>query len=259
MLSLVVYPFSRRLFRAFNCGLAGWWWGCSVVASEKINGIRRFRTGDELPPKENAVVIANHESMPDVVVVLSVSREAGCLSRMKWFAKNALRYVPALGWGLGFLDTLFLKRHWEQDKTSIEKTFGKFIHERIPVWLTFFPEGTRITPAKSEGSKQYAVKHGLQPLDCVLIPRTKGFIASVRALETTIHAVYDITIAYPSGIPSLWQWMAGWPCGYHVHVRRFPVETLSSDDVSLAQWLLKRYEEKEVLLNYFFDHGHFPK
>ncbi len=258
MLSLVVYPFSRKLFRFLNGSIAGLWWSSCVVGGDKLYGIRRTRNGDPLPYQENAVVFANHESMPDIVVLLSVGLEVGSTGRMKWFAKDTLKYVPGLGWGLSFLDTLFLKRHWEQDKGAIEKTFGKFIREDIPVWLTLFPEGTRITPSKSAASRAYAEKAKLKPLDCVLIPRTKGFIASVRALTPVIDAIYDVTIVYPQGIPSLWQWMAGWARAYHVHVRRFPVDSLPADDEALAKWLLKKYEEKDELLNYFHDHGKFP-
>ncbi len=259
IISLLVYPFSRTLFRSINCGMAARWWGGCVRASERLNGIKRVRAGDDSPRQENALVIANHESMPDTVALLSVGLEAGCLNRMKWFAKDTLRYIPGLGWGLTFLDTLFLKRHWEQDRIHIEKTFGKFIREKIPVWLCFFPEGTRLTLEKFEQSRAYAVKAGLKLPNAVLIPRTKGFIAAARALAPTISAVYDVTIAYPDGIPSLWQWMAAWPNSYHVYVRRFAVQELPADDEGLARWLIKRYEEKDALLTYFYDHGEFPK
>ena len=55
----------------------------------------------------------------------------------------------------------------------------------------------------------------------MLIPRTKGFVASVEGLGDHLNAVYDFTIGYVDGVPSLWQYITGRVKQIHIHVRRF--------------------------------------
>ena len=76
-------------------------------------------SGDELPQTENAVVIANHQSMTDVQALFLLARKAGRLGDLKWFVKNSLKYVPGIGWGMVFLDCLFVKRDWTADRRRI--------------------------------------------------------------------------------------------------------------------------------------------
>ena len=129
----------------------------------------------------------------------------------------------------------------------------------VPVHLVSFVEGTRLTLPKLEAAKEYARSRGLREPLHTLVPRTKGFVASVEGLRSHIAAVYDITIGYEDGVPSLWQYIKGLVSRIHVHVRRFPVAELpvSSDD--LKQWLLDRWHEKDELLEHFYQNGAFPE
>lgn len=258
LLSLLLRPFSKRAFRWVNCRLAGMWWSMSVLMGRTFYGIRGIYSGDEVPMGENAVVFANHQQMPDIFVLLDFAMKKRRVGNLKWIVKYALKYVPGLGWGLQFLDSLFLRRDWSSDHTQIEEAFSKFQNEKIPMWLVSFPEGTRISEEKLERSQQYSRKQHDFPLENVLIPRTKGFVASVTALKGHIEAVYDVTIVYPSGIPSLWEWMAGWTAEYHVHVKRFPVKSMPEGEVLLSTWLIERFREKDLLIKHFYKTGNFP-
>ena len=88
-----------------------------------------------------------------------------------------------------------------------------------------------------------------------LVPRSKGFIAALRGLEAQVDAVYDVTLAYPGGTPSLWQWVTG--AGRHalVHVLRTPIETLPASDDDRRAWLLQRFAEKDSRIGVFVDTG----
>lgn len=51
------------------------------------------------------------------------------LGDMKWMVKDIIKYVPGVGWGMLFLDCIFVKRDWTTDKESIRKTFDARWHE----------------------------------------------------------------------------------------------------------------------------------
>jgi 1-acyl-sn-glycerol-3-phosphate acyltransferase len=259
MLSLTLIPFSRKAFRRFNRWCADTWWGWCVIGGERINRTRIVITGEEVPPRENAIVVVNHQQMPDITTVMAFARSKGRLGDLKFFVKKALQIVPGLGWGMSFLDCLFVRRDWAADRSMITKTFRRIVNENVPLWLVSFVEGTRITPAKLARSQEFAKQRGIEIMHHVLTPRTKGFSASVVGLGDHIAAVYDLTIGYVEGVPTLWQYIKGHVRRIHLHVRRFPVEELPRLEHELNEWLLARFAEKDRLLAYYYQHGAFPE
>jgi 1-acyl-sn-glycerol-3-phosphate acyltransferase len=253
--SLALLPISRRGFRRFNRFAADLWWGWSVTAAKKLYGTRIDVTGDDVPPLESAIVIANHQQMADINFLMFLARSKSRLGDLKWFVKKPLKYVPGIGWGMVFLDCIFVERNWAADRSSIERTFERLVRDRIPVWLVTFPEGTRVTPDKLEGARAYAVKRGLTPPRHVLVPRTKGFAATVHGLRGHVDAVYDVTIGYDDGVPTLWQFTKGFVTVAHLDVRRYPIDELPDNDEELSAWLLQRFEEKDQRLDDFYRSG----
>jgi len=256
--SLAVKPVSRGTFRRLNREAADTWWGWCVGIAETVHGATIVVTGDEVPPRENDIVVANHQQMPDITLLMQFARSKGRLGDLKWFVKKVVKYVPGVGWGMVFLDCLFVERRWTDDQDRIARTFHQIVTERIPLWLITFVEGTRITPTKVESAQAYARKRGLPTTDHVLVPRTKGFVASVQGLRSHIDAVYDVTIGYEKGVPSLWQYIKGQVPQAHLHVRRYPVDELPDAPEQLADWLFERFQEKDGLLAHYYEHGAFP-
>ncbi|MEE4270483.1 MAG: lysophospholipid acyltransferase family protein [Thermoanaerobaculales bacterium] len=256
--SLVIKPFWPRGFRRFNRWCATTWWGGCVVFSERFNGQRIIVTGEDLPTDENVLVLSNHQQMPDITTIMSLARSKGRLGDLKFFVKHALKWVPGVGWGMQFLNCPFLKRNWSADRNKINATFATLVNERIPMWLVSFVEGTRATEAKIRAGAEWARSRRLEPTRHVLLPRTKGFVASVEGLSEHIHAVYDVTIGYVDGVPSLWQHITGRVKEIHVHVRRFPVDELPKLEEELKQWLMDRFYEKDELLEGYYSTGAFP-
>jgi len=256
--SLVIKPFSQSAFRRANRWMANLLWGCCALGAEKVYRIRFVLSGDDVPERENAVVVLNHQEMADITVIFTVARAKKRLGDLKWFVKDVLKYVPGVGWGMLFLDCLFIKRNWTDDREYIHRVFGNILKYRVPVWIMIFAEGTRIRPAKVERSRRYAEEKGFRPLEHVLFPRTKGFVATVQALEGHLQAVYDITIGYVDGVPTLWQWIKGYVREVHVHVRRTPFGEMPRGEAALSDWLLQRYQEKDALLDAYYRDGVFP-
>jgi 1-acyl-sn-glycerol-3-phosphate acyltransferase len=256
--SLLLLPFSRRAFRRFNRWCANTWWGACVVASQWLNRTRIVVTGEDVPERENALLLCNHQNMPDILALMMLARTKKRLGDLKFFVKHDLKWVPGVGWGMQFIGCPFVRRDWTADRERIRRTFDTLVRERIPVWLVSFAEGTRSTPEKLLANAEWAVEHGLEPTRHVLIPRTKGFVATIEGLGDHLDAVYDVTIGYEGGVPTLWQYITGCVKRIHVHVRRIPIETLPRVEEELRSWLLARYREKDALLEHFYTTGSFP-
>jgi 1-acyl-sn-glycerol-3-phosphate acyltransferase len=248
MASVVFYPFSKRLFRAINRWCARSIWGWWVLMAERQNRIQIRFTGDPIPRRENALLVPNHQSMADVMVLLCCAWRCRRLGDVKFFVKDVVKWFPGFGWGMKFLDCVFVKRDWAKDKGSIEKLFAKYKREDIPIFLVSFLEGTRRTDRKHADAKRFAEERGLYCPEHTLIPRTKGFVATMIGLRDHLDSVYDLTIGYPDGVPSLVNCFEAKVKHIEVHVRRFPVDTLPTDEDELESWVFERFREKDRLL-----------
>ena len=226
-----------------------------VVVARTLYGTRVRIEGDDVPAGENAIVLCNHQSMSDIVVLFELAYRKGRLGDLKWYVKDVLKWVPGIGWGMVFLDCIFVKRDWTRDKDHIRRIFSRIVRDRVSVWVTSFAEGTRLTPAKAGRNRAYAEKMGLPVFRHVMLPRTKGFVATLEGLEGHLDAVYDVTIGYAHAIPTLTDWTKGYVPEVHLHVRRFPLSELPGDEQGRADWLVERYVAKDELLDGFYLKG----
>ena len=258
MLSIVLLPFSRRAFRRTNSAIAGSWWGACVIFARHLQGIHVHVTGDEIPRNENAILVVNHQSMADIPVLLDYAFRHRRLGNLKWYVKDVLKWVPGIGWGMLFLDCLFIKRNWAADKAGIERVFKGLRTGRVPAWIVSFAEGTRFTPAKHARSQEYARAHGKPLLRHVLLPRTKGVVATLEGLGDHLHAVYDITIGYHGDVPSLPQYFLGQTTDVCLHISRTTVADLPATNEERTAWLFERYKHKDELLEQHRTTGHMP-
>jgi len=256
--SLLLLPFSRHLVRIINRFFASIWWSLCVICTEKICGINIVFSGDTLPKNEQAILIVNHQKMADIIILLSLAYRNKRIGDLKWFVKNPLKYVPGIGWGMLFLDCIFLKREWAKDQKSVFSTFEKFRKNKIPFWLVSFLEGTRATPEKIVQSQIYAQKNKLPILQNVLIPRTKGFTATIQGLERVAEAIYDITIGFENKAPSLFAFFLKKEVNtVHVYCNRSPIQNLPKENKQIGEWVINRFVEKDKLLQNFKQKGNF--
>lgn len=258
VLGLLIYPISVSTYRKYQRGIAFTIWGWWGFAAQRICGLRVKVSGDVLTEKENAIVICNHQGMSDIIVILCHAFNLGTVTRSTWMAKDVLRYVPGLGWGLAFLDTVFLKRNWAKDEAGIKATFSKIIENKLPIWMISFPEGTRISEDKMIRSREFARQRNQKPMEHVLMPRAMGFLASVAGLRGHISAIYSLTIGYPGRVPSLIEIIRGDIDEVGLHVRRIPIAEIPTDKAQAAQWLTDEFRIKDQLLDTFVRTGVFP-
>ena len=248
--SILSIPVSKKFFRRINTFLAGSWWSSAEWVMRK-SGIDVVISGDTLFPKENIILISNHQGMSDIPVLFKLAKEMKQIDHMKWFIKDVIKYVPGIGWGMLFLDGLFLKRNWDKDKQKIEGTFKKFFKDNIPIWLILFPEGTRFRPEKLKLMERIAKSKKLPPPSHVLLPRAKGFTASVQGLRGHCKAVLDATIIYEDSAPTLKDLVLGKVSKVHLHVKRFEIDDLTDDKEELNQWITQRFYIKDEMIKKF--------
>jgi 1-acyl-sn-glycerol-3-phosphate acyltransferase len=212
------------------------------------SGIDVALSGDSIPEGENIILISNHQGISDIPVLFKLAKMGKQIGHMKWFIKDVVKYVPGVGWGMLFVDGLFVKRNWFKDKQKIESTFKKFFDHNIPIWLMIFPEGTRFKADKLKLMARIAKSKKLPPLTHVLLPRSKGFVASVQGLRGHCQAIYDVTIIYEEESPSIADLILGKVTKVHVHVKRFEISQLSDDKNDLNNWITERFYIKNEMI-----------
>lgn len=97
------------------------------------NGAKITVSGDALPYGETAIVISNHVEWSDFYMIQELAVRAGMLSRCRWFAKQQLKWVPFLGWGLWAMGMPLVTRKWMHDKKEIDRVFKGVIKYHWPM------------------------------------------------------------------------------------------------------------------------------
>lgn len=108
------------------------WLGVQVIFTT-LNRARITTSGDALPRHESALIIANHVSWTDFYLIQHLAIRAGMLGRCRWFAKQQLKWVPFLGWGLWAMGMPLLSRRWDKDQEELDRVFRGFKQFKWPI------------------------------------------------------------------------------------------------------------------------------
>jgi 1-acyl-sn-glycerol-3-phosphate acyltransferase len=110
------------------------WWSDAIIGLNPYWKVK-VRGLENADPKRTYVIVANHQSLADIVVLYQTRLQ------FKWVAKEDLFSIPFLGWCLGLCKHIRLKR---KDHGSIRDVYREAIHYlRSGMSVLFFPEGTR--------------------------------------------------------------------------------------------------------------------
>jgi len=169
-----------------------------------------------------------------------------------------LIWVPVLGVAWWALDMAFLRRYSRQELIRNPSLRGKDLEnaaraceklKHIPVSMMTFPEGTRFTRAKRDAQNS--------PYRHLLRPRYGGIGQVLYSFDQALDCLIDVTIIYPEGTPTVWQYMSGQVRKISVRIVLRPIEDrlrgsdFRGDGVAkghLKSWLNGIWEEKERLL-----------
>ncbi|XP_020488418.1 1-acyl-sn-glycerol-3-phosphate acyltransferase delta [Labrus bergylta] len=208
---------------------------------------------------ENAIVVLNHSFEIDFLCGWTFCERFGVLGSSKVLAKEQLSYVPIIGWMWYFLEIVFCKRKWEEDRRTVAKSLQKLRDYPVNYWFLLFCEGTRFTQKKHEISMQVAESKGLPKLKHHLLPRTKGFWITVQNLRGTAAAVYDSNLNFrDKAAPTLLDILNGKKFHADLYVRRIPLESIPEDEAECGAWLQRLYQEKDTFQEHYAKTGRFP-
>ena len=208
--------------------------------------------------KGRYLVCCNHQSGVDILALQH------CLNRRapfgRYLLKHQLIWVPVLGVAWWALDMAFLRRYSKQELLKNPSLRGKDLEnaakaceklKHIPVSMMTFPEGTRFSESKRVGQKS--------PYKHLLRPRYGGIGQVLYSFDDALDCMIDVTITYPHGTPSVWQYVSGQVKNISVHIELRPISDklrghdFRQDSIAkghLKSWLEGIWEEKDRLISH---------
>ena len=244
----------RRACNPLLTGLAESWIG---VNSAMMGAFTRTRFQADMPATlerdGHYLVLANHQSWVDILVLQKVFNRR--IPLLRFFLKRSLFWVPVLGLAWWALDFPFMGRYsrkqiarnpelGRRDMEATRRACARF--RDIPVAVMNFVEGTRFTRAKHDGQGS--------PFRHLLKPKSGGVAFVLDAMGQGLHALLDVTIVYPGGIPSMLDLMADRVPEVKVLVRERPIpaELVAGDyqgdrafRARFQQWMNGMWQQKD--------------
>lgn len=233
------------------------WVACNIGWMKLTQSTRWEVTGaDELKQESWYLVLSNHQSWVDILAMQRAFH--GKAPFLKFFLKQELVWVPVIGLAWWGLDFPFMKRYTRQylvkhpekrgeDMKATRRACEKFRY--TPVSIMNFVEGTRFTPAKHAAQKS--------PYTHLLPPKAGAVGFVLDAMGDSIQTLVDVTIAYPGGAPTFWQFLCGKVPQIRMEIHTVPIpENLKGRDYttdsayrrSIKMWLAEQWTAKDQRL-----------
>jgi 1-acyl-sn-glycerol-3-phosphate acyltransferase len=125
----------------------------------KLNPLWRFRYSGTMPPdpRRPFVVVSNHESFADILLISHLPWE------MKWLSKAELFRIPVMGWMMWLAGDIPVKRGVGPSAVEAMERCRQVLRRRVSVMI--FPEGTRSKTAEmlpfKDGAFRLAIEAGV--------------------------------------------------------------------------------------------------
>ena len=128
---LVTAPFDKGRYAA------GYLFRKLAVVHAKLTPLWHFTVKGDVPddPRRPYVVVANHESFVDILLISHLPME------MKWLSKATFFKIPVVGWLMSLAGDIRLVRGDRRSVVAAMEECRKRIDQRVSVMI--FPEGTR--------------------------------------------------------------------------------------------------------------------
>src|SRR3954467_2764896 len=182
---LLPFPFDRAGY------VAGYIFRRIGPAMATLNPLWRFSYSGTLPsnPRRPFVVVSNHESFADILLISHLPWE------MKWLSKAELFRIPIMGWMMWLVGDIPVKRGFGPSAVEALERCRRALSQRVSVMI--FPEGTRSRTAEllpfKDGAFRLAIEAGVPILPLAVsgtrnaLPkhdwRFRRSVAEVRVLE----------------------------------------------------------------------------
>lgn len=108
-----------------------------AVVTATLNPLWRFGVAGEMPadPRRPFVVVSNHESFVDILLISHLPWE------MKWLSKVEILRIPVLGWTMRLAGDIPVERGTRKSGAQALRLCGEALARKVSVII--FPEGTR--------------------------------------------------------------------------------------------------------------------
>lgn len=220
---LIPLPGFRLVMDPILIKIAETWISCNSGWMALTQRVRWDVQGiDGLEARSWYMVSCNHQSWADILILQHLLN--GRIPLLKFFLKQQLIWVPAMGLAWWALEFPFMRRHSEdylrkhpemrdKDQETTRRACAKF--SLVPTSVMSFLEGTRFTPAKHRRQNS--------PYRHLLKPKAGGLALALNAMGDKFKAILDVTIVYPDGAPTFWQFLCGEMKRVVVRVHTIPV------------------------------------
>ena len=231
-----------------------WWWtGGNRWLLKRLDLIESdidWKHIDDVSLDKWYLVISNHQSWTDIILLQSYLY--GKIPPLKFFTKQQLIWVPGIGLAMYVLGFPYVKRVSKAqikanpnlrnaDRDNIAEACKGF--KNHPTSILNFLEGTRRTSAKQlNQSSDYKN---------LLKPKIGGIEYVIKDMGDYLHKLIDVTIVYPDGTPTFWQFVKG-ECRsvkFVVSHYNIPKEVLVENDVerrsSMSGWIKTIWLQKD--------------
>ena len=208
----------QRLCNRMLMSIAESWIGVNTWGIRNMTRTRIVvESSADLKYDGHYLVLANHQSWVDIPILQALFNRK--IPLLRFFLKSQLIWVPLLGLAWWALDFPFMKRYSREklakhpelagrDIEATRRTCEKF--RGIPISVMNFAEGTRFTESKHR-EQQSPYRH-------LLKPKAGGIAFVLDAMGEALHAILDVTIAYPHGRPTFGDLFADRVPEVRVHV-----------------------------------------
>ena len=183
IIRLVTAPFDRGRY------LTGRLFRYTGILPARLNPLWHFTWSGEPPadPRRPYVVVSNHESFADIMLISMLPWE------MKWLSKAELFRIPVVGWMMALSGDIPVKRGFGPSAVEAMRICRERLADRVSVMI--FPEGTRSTTrdllAFKDGAFRLAIEAGVPVLPLAVsgtrlaLPK-KGFIMGRARAEVRV-------------------------------------------------------------------------
>jgi len=141
------------------------WWSNAILALNPYWGFK-VRGLENIDPHQTYVIVANHESLADIVVMYQTRMQ------FKWVAKRSLLKVPFIGGLLWVGNHILLSRGEFGSIKSVYREAATWL--RAGMSVLFFPEGTRSDTDEMNLFQNGAFKLAIKEKKPILPIRIRG-------------------------------------------------------------------------------------
>lgn len=147
---VVAWPFDPRRIAVhmWSC-----FWGSCYIYLNPLWKVR-FEGRERLPWRGPAILVANHLSLIDVLVLYGLYRP------FKWVSKAAVFKVPVMGWNMVLNDYVRLTRGDRESIRTMMDHCRRHLAAGSPILI--FPEGTRSMDGRLQAFKDGAFRLALE-------------------------------------------------------------------------------------------------